>query len=99
MTPFDLGVREDLGVPPPLPGDRPEGYTTPKLPIPAILDPRDLCRSPEAKKAGKSLKLKKTSFSTVEYEASGVQVLKRFFGGFQMIVVATRLVKITEEVF
>ena len=49
--PFDLGVWENLGLPPPLPGSRPEGYTPPKLPIPPVLDPQDLCRSPEAKKA------------------------------------------------
>ena len=54
--PFDLGVWENLGLPPPLPGTYPEGYSPPKLPIPPTLD---LCKSPEAKKARKSLKLKK----------------------------------------
>ena len=72
-NPFDLGVWENLGLPPPLPGQRPEGYTTPKLPIPAVLDRQFLCRSPEAKKARKSLKLKKTSLSSVQYEASATE--------------------------
>ena len=37
-NPFDLGVWENLGVPPPLPGTYPEGYSLPKLPIPPTLD-------------------------------------------------------------
>ena len=39
---------EDLGLPLPLPGARPEGCTTPKLRIAPVLDPLDLCRSPES---------------------------------------------------
>ena len=72
-NPFDLGVWENLGLPPPLPGTRPEGYTQPKLPIPPILDPQDLCRSPEAKKARKSLKLKKPPPPSMECEASATE--------------------------
>ena len=72
-NPFDLGVWENLGLPPPLPGTRPEGYTPPKLPIPPILDPQDLCRSPEAKKARKSLKLKKPPPPSMECEASATE--------------------------
>ena len=52
-NPFDLGVWENLGVPPPLRGTYPEGYSLPKLPIPPTLE---LCKSPEAKKARISLK-------------------------------------------
>ena len=37
-NPFDLGVWENLGVPPPLRGTYPEGYSLPKLPIPPTLD-------------------------------------------------------------
>lgn len=71
-NPFDLGVLEDLGLPPSLPGARAEGYAVPKLPIPPVLDPRVLCRSPEAKKARKTLKLNKTSLSSVEFSEASV---------------------------
>ena len=72
-NPFDLGVWENLGLPLPLSGIQPEGYTPPKLPIPPVLDPQDLCRSPEAKKARKSLKLKKLPPPSMECEASATE--------------------------
>ena len=51
----ELGAWENLGVPLPLPGTTLEGYSPPKLPITLTVD---LCKSPEAKKGQKSLKLK-----------------------------------------
>ena len=69
-NPFDLrGVWENLGVPSPLPGTSPEGYSLPKLPI---LPTLDLCKSPEAKKARISLKSRfgspTKSFATYQLE-------------------------------
>ena len=43
--PFDLGVWENLGLPPPLPGSRPEGYTPPKLPCSGPSGPVQKSRS------------------------------------------------------
>ena len=51
----ELGAWENLGVPSPLPGTSPEGYSPLKLPTTLTVD---LCKSPEAKKGQKSLKLK-----------------------------------------
>ena len=49
-NPFDLGVWENLGVPPPLHGTYPEGYSLPKLPIPPTLDLcwENLCTVPSS---------------------------------------------------
>ena len=71
--PFDLGVWEDLGLPLPLPGTQPEGYTPPKLPIPPVLDPQDLCTCPEAKKGRKSLKLKRRPPPSMECVVSATE--------------------------
>lgn len=64
---------DNLGLSPPLPGTKPEGYTPLKLPIRLIQDPWDLCRSPEAKKARKSLKLKKLQPPSMECEVSAIE--------------------------
>ena len=56
--PFDLGVWSNLGLPPPQPGEKPEGYVPLQLPIPPFLS-RDPTKSPEAKRSRKSLKLNK----------------------------------------
>ena len=61
-NPFDLGVWDNLGLPPPLPGEKPEGYVPPQLPIPPFPDlegSSDPTRSPNSKRPRKSLKLKK----------------------------------------
>ena len=72
-NPFDLGVHvEDLGLPTFLPGARPEGYTTPKLPIPPVLDPWVRCRSPEAMRKPDSY-LNRTSHTKVEYKARATE--------------------------